>query len=68
MVEVQYRGPGPAERIANRLHNSGGHSDAHAEHGSGPTRTHTNIHHGGSQGSHGGGEVMNPLHPKDGDQ
>ena len=36
-----------AERIAQRLRNSGDarHADVVAEHGEGPTRTFTNIHH-----------------------
>jgi hypothetical protein len=36
-----------AERIANRLRNSGDvhHADVVTTHGTGPTRTNTNIHH-----------------------
>jgi hypothetical protein len=66
-MEVKYKGPGPAERLAARLKNSGGHDADHsAQHH--PNRTITNIHHGGSQAAHGGAEPMNPLAPKDGDQ
>jgi hypothetical protein len=56
MVEVKYRNDHPASpeaRIANRLRNSGGEADHSVVHGTGPTRTHTNIHHSGSAGRHG---------------
>jgi hypothetical protein len=40
-----HAGATPEARIANRLRNSGGEeADHHAVHGTGPTRTHTNIH------------------------
>jgi hypothetical protein len=59
-----------SERIANRLKPSNDHhtADHSASHGSGPTRTSSTIHHGGSQGSHGGGNdgPMSPLHQRDG--
>jgi hypothetical protein len=49
--EVKYNtshhaGATPDARIANRLKNSGdaAHADHHAVHGTGPERTHTNIH------------------------
>ncbi len=49
MVEVKYRGDKGTEqeRIARRLLNSGDtkHADTVAHHGTGPTRTHTNIFH-----------------------
>lgn len=51
MPDVRYdkshhAGSGPVQRIANRLKNSGGdHADHVAEHGTGPTRAITNIHH-----------------------
>jgi hypothetical protein len=51
MPEVKYRtdhhaGATPEARIANRLKNSGGEGADHSVvHGTGPTRTHTNIHH-----------------------
>ena len=52
MGEVRYdkshpAGATPEARIANRLRNSGdaAHADHHAVHGTGPTRTHTNIDH-----------------------
>jgi hypothetical protein len=46
--EVKYdtshhAGATPEARIANRLKNSG--DTAHADHGTGPTRAHTNIDH-----------------------
>jgi hypothetical protein len=51
-MEVKYdrghhAGGTPEARIANRLKNSGdaAHADHHAVHGTGPVRTHTNIHH-----------------------
>jgi hypothetical protein len=50
--EVKYNtshhaGATPEARIANRLRNSGDakHADVVASHGTGPTRTHTNIFH-----------------------
>ncbi len=57
--EVKYdrshhAGATPEARIANRLRNSGGEeADHHAVHGTGPTRTHTNIHNPGSARQHG---------------
>jgi hypothetical protein len=57
--EVKYdkshhAGATPEARIANRLRNSGGEeADHHAVHGTGPTRTHTNIHNPGSARKHG---------------
>jgi hypothetical protein len=59
-----------SQRIADRLKPSNEKSTAaeHAAHGGGPTRTSSTIHHGGSQGSHGGGNdgPMDPLHQRDG--
>jgi len=51
-VEVKYTQKGtPEERIAKRLRNSGEGTDHRpdhtAVHGTGPTRTHTNIHNAG---------------------
>jgi hypothetical protein len=45
--EIRIKGPSMQERIANRLKNSGEGAmpDQTASHGSGPTRTHTNLHH-----------------------
>jgi hypothetical protein len=41
-------------RIANRLKNSGDMGADHSVvHGTGPTRTHTNIHRSGHQAQHG---------------
>jgi hypothetical protein len=39
-----------AERIAKRLRNSGDvkHADVSTSHGTGPTRTYTQIHHSGN--------------------
>jgi hypothetical protein len=45
MVETKLTGPSMEQRIANRLKNSGSpEADHHVVHGTGPTRTHTNIH------------------------
>jgi hypothetical protein len=51
MAEIKYNkshhaGGTPEARIANRLRNSGdaAHADHHAVHGTGPVRTHTNVH------------------------
>jgi hypothetical protein len=60
MVETKYNtshhsGATPEARIANRLKNSGGDgADHHAVHGTGPTRTHTNIHNSAGAKQHGG--------------
>jgi hypothetical protein len=66
--EVKYdrnhhAGGTPEARIANRLKNSGDekNADVHAVHGTGPTRTHTNIFGSGSAKRHGEG------HPGEGD-
>jgi hypothetical protein len=55
MTEVKYdtshhAGATPEARIASRLRNSGNakEADHHAVHGTGPTRTHTNIHSKGN--------------------
>ncbi len=58
MADVRYNpahhaGGTPQERIAARLRNSGCDADEVAQHGEGPTRTITNIHHSGSAGLHG---------------
>ena len=64
--EVKYdrnhhAGATPEARIANRLRNSGGEeADHHAVHGTGPTRTHTNIHNPGSARQHGQGDPGEP--------
>jgi hypothetical protein len=58
-VEVKYNrahhaGATPEARIANRLKNSGGEEADHSVvHGTGPTRTHTNIHHSANTRQHG---------------
>jgi hypothetical protein len=46
MVEVKHSGKSMEQRVADRLKNSGdvAHADHHAAHGTGPERTHTNIH------------------------
>jgi hypothetical protein len=51
MVEVKHSGKSMAQRIADRLKNSGdaAHADHHAVHGTGPERAHTNIHHSRNQ-------------------
>lgn len=52
MAEIKLTGPSMEARIAARLRNSGEgtNPNVHAEHGTGPLRTHTNISHSGSQG------------------
>lgn len=54
-VEVKLTGKSMEQRIADRLKNSGGDlpPDHHTVHGTGPTRTHTNLHSSGSQGGAG---------------
>ena len=54
MTEVKYdrnhhAGADAAARVASRLRNSGDekNADEHAVHGTGPTRTHTNVFHSG---------------------
>jgi hypothetical protein len=62
MPEIKYHGKGPQERISDRLRNSGGnyagyeHLMADVHHETHPTRTHHNIHQGGTARQH--GEVM----------
>jgi hypothetical protein len=57
MVELRIPGKSMEQRIADRLKNSG--DTANADHvvqkGEGPTRTFTNIHHGGTAHKHGSG-------------
>jgi hypothetical protein len=59
MPEIKYSNDHPASpeaRIAHRLRNSGGEEADHVvQKGSGPTRTFTNIHHGGTAHKHGSG-------------
>jgi hypothetical protein len=52
MVEVKYSGKGPAERLADRLKNSGGDlpADVRVKHGDGARRVFHNVHHSGNQG------------------
>jgi hypothetical protein len=59
--EVKYNtshhaGASPEARIANRLKNSGDtkNADHSVVHGSGPTRTWSNVHNPGSARQHGG--------------
>jgi hypothetical protein len=48
VVEVKHSGKSMEQRVSDRLKNSGDpRADHHAVHGTGPTRTHTNIHHAG---------------------
>jgi hypothetical protein len=46
MTEVKHSGKSMEQRIADRLKNSGdtAHADHSVVHGTGPTRTHTNLH------------------------
>lgn len=60
MTEVKYNkdhhaGATPEARIANRMRNSGEGSGAssHVVHGTGPTRSHTNLHSTGNVKAHG---------------
>jgi hypothetical protein len=47
-VEIKHSGKSMEQRIADRLKPSGDpRADHHAVHGTGPTRTHTFIHHPG---------------------
>ena len=64
MVEVKLSGKPMAQRIADRLRHSNGHGTADHHHvaGSGPTRTHSTVHHSGSNAAH-GAMPMSPLHP-----
>jgi hypothetical protein len=47
MTEVKLTGKSMEQRIADRLKNSGdtAHADHSVVHGTGPTRTHTNLHY-----------------------
>ena len=47
MVELRLKGKSMDQRVADRLKNSGdtAHADHSVVHGTGPTRTHTQIHH-----------------------
>jgi hypothetical protein len=51
MVETKLTGKSMEQRIADSLKNSGdvAHADHHAAHGTGPERTHTNIHNSRNQ-------------------
>lgn len=50
MPQVIYKGPSPEQRIADRKKNSGGDlkADVRTVHGTGPTRTWTNVMHSGT--------------------
>ena len=58
MTEVKLSGKPLAQRIADRMKNSGADAnpDLSVKTGEGPTRTHTNIHHSG----HVHGTKLNP--------
>jgi hypothetical protein len=69
---THHAGATPEARIANRLKNSGDTANAQHSvvHGTGPTRTHTNIHHSRvhvhGKPSPGEGDVFgNPRGPAD---
>jgi hypothetical protein len=49
MPEIKTSGKSMAQRVTDRLKNSGegANPDVHVLKGDGPTRTHTNIHHSG---------------------
>ena len=55
MVEVKHSGKSMEQRVADRLKNSGdtANADHSVVHGTGPTRTHTNVHLSGSAKQHG---------------
>jgi hypothetical protein len=53
MVEVKHSGKSMEQRIADRLKPSCGDADTVVTHGTGPTRTATAIHHGGTARHHG---------------
>jgi hypothetical protein len=57
MAEVKLTGKSMEQRVADRLKNSGdtANADVSVVHGTGPTRTHTNIHHSGTAKRHGAG-------------
>jgi hypothetical protein len=46
MVETKLTGPSMQERLNRRMRNSGDGTmpDTHAQHGTGPTRVHHNVH------------------------
>jgi hypothetical protein len=64
MTEVKLTGKPLAERLSDRLKNSGAgaNPDLSTKHGDGPTRVHTNIHHSASVG----GTKLNPGEAKGG--
>jgi hypothetical protein len=51
MTEVKHSGKSMEHRIADRLKNSGdtAHADHSVVHGTGPMRTHTNLHYSRQQ-------------------
>jgi hypothetical protein len=63
MTEVKLTGKPLAERIADRLKNSGdtAHADVSVVHGTGPTRTHTNVHFSRAQ-QYGEGRTGEDIH------
>jgi hypothetical protein len=64
MTEVKLTGKPLAQRIADRLQNSGAGAkpDLTTKQGDGPTRVHHNLHHSGSAG----GTKLNPGEDKGG--
>ena len=64
MSEDHYKGPGPEQRIDNRLKGSNDHAtaDHKTTHGHGDRRTITTIHHSGSNKAH-AHMPMSPLSP-----
>jgi hypothetical protein len=53
--KIKLTGPSMEQRVADRLRNSGfgANPNQTTVHGTGPTRTHTNIFHGGHVRDHG---------------
>ena len=66
MTENKHGAKSMAQRVADRLKPSNDMNTAntHSHHGSGPTRTHTTIHHSGHQSQ---GPGHGPVHHGEGD-
>ena len=66
MVENKHQAKSMAQRVADRLKQSNDMATAntHSVHGTGPTRTHTTIHHSGFQAQ---GAGHGQVHPGEGD-
>jgi hypothetical protein len=62
--EVKLTGKSMEQRVADRLKTSGdtANADHSVVHGTGPTRTHTHIFHGGTAKQHGQGQLGVDIH------